>query len=138
MRRAINTPPRGIGPKTELALQALIASARENIPGLEDVNEPECLMALLEDRELDELAGALPRPGEDSSGGEVGWGAFTVPRARAVRKAVEAGDVQGPSKAQMKKLAGFARLLCKLRVVAASQGMPELFGAVVDETDMKS
>lgn len=47
MRRVINTPARGIGPKTELALETLAESARRNIPGLEQVTLTECLMSLL-------------------------------------------------------------------------------------------
>lgn len=145
MRRAINTPPRGIGAKTELALETLAASAKET-PGLQGINEAECLMSLLEDPELEDLAGALEHEGvgeaREAAGGEQGtgrarWGGFSVRRARVLRKAVESGDVEGVSKAQAKRLSTFARLLCKIRGVAASQGMPELFKAVVEETDME-
>lgn len=145
MRRAINTPPRGIGAKTELALETLAASAQER-RGLEGINKAECLMSLLEDQELDELARALEYEGVDeareAAEGEQGtgrarWGGFSVRRARLLRKAVESGDMEGVSKAQAKRLVKFAGLLCKIRGVAASQGMPELFKAVVEETDME-
>lgn len=58
MRRAINTPPRGIGEKTVDALRTMLASARA-IPGLELITGPECLMALLDAEELDALEAAL-------------------------------------------------------------------------------
>ncbi|CAN0430024.1 unnamed protein product, partial [Hapterophycus canaliculatus] len=43
MRRAINTPTRGIGAKTEQALETLAGSAGRLIPGL---TVPECLVSL--------------------------------------------------------------------------------------------
>eukprot|EP00752_Nemacystus_decipiens_P014939 g13298.t1 len=59
MRRAINTPTRGIGPKTEEALETLAISARRNIQGLEGITVPECLMSLLDPKDLDELESVL-------------------------------------------------------------------------------
>lgn len=59
MRRAINTPTRGIGPKTEEALETLATSARRNVPGLEEITVPECLMSLLDPTDLDELERVL-------------------------------------------------------------------------------
>lgn len=67
MRRAINTPPRGIGAKTELALHVLLRSARA-LPGLENITGPECLMALLEQNDLDDLESALATAPADSLG----------------------------------------------------------------------
>lgn len=61
MRRAINTPARGVGAKTEQALEALADSARKMIPGL---TVPEVLVSLLEDVHLDELETVLARSAE--------------------------------------------------------------------------
>lgn len=166
MRRAINTPARGIGAKTEQALEALSRSARNVVPGL---TLPECLLSLLEDGQLDELEGVLgatsdesgapsfPQegalgggvgtwPGEsydeafggDAEDNEDGWRGFSVPRVRALREAFsERGDeIEGPTKAQANKLRVFARLLCKLRVVSATQTVPELLRTVLEETGM--
>lgn len=72
MRRAINTPTRGIGPKTEEALETLAISARRNVPGLEGITVPECLMSLLDPTGLDELERALgDAPGAAALGGGV-------------------------------------------------------------------
>lgn len=172
MRRAINTPPRGIGPKTELALQTLVGSARL-IPGLENITGPECLMALLETQDLDDLQKALlssslsngaaaeppqdgvfgggvgvwPEDGNDAAqspavvsdgGSGDGWRGFSVDRSKMLGKAMlEGKGVEGPTKAQANKLRVFAKVLCRLRVVAASQGVPEVLRVVLNETDMQ-
>lgn len=167
MRRAINTPTRGIGAKTEQALEALSRSARKVVPGL---TLPECLLSLLEDGQLDELEGVLGAPSDESGapsfpregafGGGVGtwpgesydeafggdaeddeedgWRGFSVPRVRALREAFsERGDeIEGPTKAQANKLRVFARLLCRLRVVSATQTVPELLRTMLEETGM--
>lgn len=187
MRRAINTPTRGIGPKTEQALEILADSARSTIPGLEDITVPECLMSLLQTRDLDELekvlAASLCGTGEPGTGGGItaaasgaaapaspqegtlgggvglwpeesddpaaftaangereddGWRGFSVPRVKALREALSErpDDLQGPPKGQATKLRVFAKLLCRLRVVSASEGVPELLGVVLKETGM--
>ena len=61
LRGAINTPARGIAAATVLALELLASSARASAPTFEDVTEPECLLALLEDRDLDALEEVLAR-----------------------------------------------------------------------------
>lgn len=171
VRRAINTPKRGIGPKAELALENLVDSARRTIPGLEGITVPECLMSLLETQDLDELekvlvaaseAGVPALAQEGALGGGVGlwpeerddeaavaaaaieeregdgWRGFSVPRVRELREALsERGDeIAAPSKAHGNKLRVFAKLLCRLRVVSASEGLPELLDMVLKETGM--
>ena len=61
MRRAINTPARWIGAKTEQALEALADSAQKIISGL---TVPEVLVSLLEEGHLDELETVLARSAE--------------------------------------------------------------------------
>lgn len=61
MRRAINTPARGIGPKTVQALEALATSALKELHTLEGITLPECLMSLLERSDLEELETVLMR-----------------------------------------------------------------------------
>lgn len=164
MRRAINTPTRGIGAKTELALENL-ADFASTIPGLENITVPECLMSLLETQDLDELekvlAAAAPvLPQEGALGGGVGlwpeerdddaamaaamverendgWRGFSIPRVRELKALSEQGsEMPGPSKAQGNKLRVFAKLLCRLRVLSASEDLPGLLGVVLEETDM--
>lgn len=174
MRRAINTPPRGIGDKTVQALRVLLASAR-NVPRLESITGPECLMALLEGADLDELQASLDGSvaanaapirfsnefegalgggtgtweGEEDAraggapvtdlGGDVeaGWRGFSIGRARLLGEAFRAGEVEGPTRAQANKLRAFAHIMCRLRVVAATEDLPELLRTVLRETDME-
>lgn len=177
MRRAINTPARGIGAKTELALQALIESASAT-PGLEAVSGPECLLALLEQDDLDDLESALATASADALGagggmaiaspvdgalgggagtslgddrgagavvapdgagrpGADGWKGFSVHRAWMLAQAIETGAVEGPTKSQTNRLRVFAKILCKVKVTAATEGLPELVGVVLDETGMR-
>lgn len=183
MRRAINTPPRGIGAKTVEALQLLHASARA-ISGLESITGPECLIALLDDDDLSELEASLagsPAGTSSSSAAEItftnegegalgggagvwtegeevaeaarvaaaataavggeetaeGWRGFSVQRVRWLREAIESGDVEGPTRQQGNKLRVFARVVCRLRVVAATAELPELLRTVLSETDMQ-
>lgn len=187
MRRAINTPARGIGAKTELALETLAVSAG-SVPQLEAITVSECLMALLDPSDLDDLEAALMGSAADIGGGrysiegetfeksdrvvdgeeftrsgvsegsamlraqaaaaavpgnggqnEEGWKAFSVQRARMLQDAIASGDsgVEVPKKGQANKLKLFAQILCRLRVVAATQGVPEVLRAVLDETGME-
>lgn len=164
MRRAINTPPRGIGAKTEEAFWGMVDSAR-GLPQMGSVSLAECLLALLDDAELDELQQELA--GSDAPGSAVGGGVsgsfedyppdgpgvlgwdgegeavscrsrgFDVEKARFLRGAMGAGEVQGPKPPQRKKLAVFARLIAKLRVVAAKEGLPELLASMLAQTRME-
>eukprot|EP00752_Nemacystus_decipiens_P014927 g13288.t1 len=59
MRLAINIPTRGTDIQTEKALETLAISARRNIPGLEGITVPECLMSLLVPTDLDRLESVL-------------------------------------------------------------------------------
>ena len=61
LRQAINTPARGIGEATVLALESLASSARAATPSFEGITEQECLLELLEDGDLDELEEVLAR-----------------------------------------------------------------------------
>lgn len=173
MRHAINIPRRAIGPKTIADLELLVKSARQ-IPGLEAVTVPECLMSLLVAGDMDELervlrlsisssggAGAksFPKQGTHDGGlrtwpGESddaatfpaaigakeddGWRGFSALRVRALRKVLSerGGEIIEPSKRQVNKLRVFATLLSRLRVLSASQGVPELLKVVVKETNM--
>lgn len=172
MRRAINTPARGIGAKTEMALKVLVGEA-QNAPGLESIIGPECLMSLLDDQDLDELEAALI-VGSDAEGTGVadmsegalgggaatwaeeqggmpivsavggsgqgtgeGWRGFSVARARRLGRALEAGAVEGPTRAQANKLRIFAKVLCRLRVAAAKEGVPAVLRTVLEETGME-
>ncbi|CAN0428423.1 unnamed protein product, partial [Discosporangium mesarthrocarpum] len=71
LRRAINTPARGIGTKTQQALHDWCKAAR-NMPGMEACSPPECLMALLEPSDMEALEMVLrstPGQEEASQGG---------------------------------------------------------------------
>ena len=59
-------------------------------------------------------------------------------RVRMLREALEGeNDLVVPAKRQRNKLQGFARLLCKLGVVAVTESLDELFATVLRETDMR-
>lgn len=154
LRHAINTPARGIGAVTVLALERLASSARASTCAFEDVTEPECLLALLEDQELDALEKVLARPPKvgaaaytDGSGarsterGAVvegdGWRGISIHRVRMLREALNGkGGLAGPTKTEAKKLKVFARLLCKLGVMASTESVEDLFDTVLRDTDM--
>lgn len=68
-----------------------------------------------------------------------GWRGFSVSRVRALREALSErpGEIEGPSKGQSNKLKVFAKVLCRLRVVSASESVPELLRVVLEETGMQ-
>lgn len=157
LRQAINTPARGIGAVAVAALGRLASSARASTPAFEDVTEPECLLALVEDGDLDALEEALARSPRDGAASYVGgsgtratgngaaegtrdghgWGGISIHRVRMLREALKGeSDVTVPAKGQTKKLQGFARLLCKLGIVAATESLDKLFAMVLRETNM--
>lgn len=66
------------------------------------------------------------------------WGGISIHRVRTLREALTGeGDLALPAKGQTNKLRVFARLLCKLGVVAATESLDDLFVTVLRETDMQ-
>lgn len=58
-------------------------------------------------------------------------------RARRLGEAMGTGEVETPTRRQTNALKVFASLMCRLRVVASTEGLPELVEAVLDETNMQ-
>ncbi|CAM9996856.1 unnamed protein product, partial [Choristocarpus tenellus] len=171
MRRAINTPARGIGAKTQLALRQWWDTA-QSVPRFNAPSCAECLMALLEDKgldSLDQVLGNLPPStggarsvgineeelgwslaeqgepetagvsGEEGGGAEyLAWPDFSMGRVKEMKMALDAGEVEGPPKGQLKKLRVFAEILVRLRAAANSMTVPALLGLLLEVTDMET
>eukprot|EP00752_Nemacystus_decipiens_P017225 g15431.t1 len=82
MRLAINTPTRGTDTQTGEALETLAISARRNIPGLEGITVPECLMSLLVPTDLDRLESVLEGAAAAASSAMSAPFSFAAPLSR--------------------------------------------------------